>query len=362
MSLVSSGEVKQNPLTGSLFTYPGKPNNNDDIVDPSVQPGDENRIFSNKFPFINYVRHLSNSSDKQRKLSQRYNGLSSLQKATSKVQQNVVSSAIKPLEQMQDNMADTANTGYARGKESNVLGIPGWVRAIPTVSSLAAGINQLRWWKGQDIQAPDIYAKNPNASVALNTLASLRDNPYQQFRAMQDVERRNAFGVNNVGGLSGSQRYMARVASGIGMQNNYANALRQSQLQNNQYKSQYATTAAQLGAQDAANRMAANQFGRNDYVGSHGKKVKGYETGIYNMINAGNSGYTNEFKYRMGNKTLDMYQQNLDEEQKRIADLYNKRTNIPSTATYTYVPVSRYNRLTIPAWPTYTEYLKKYNG
>ena len=37
MSLVSSGEVKQNPLTGSLFTYPGKPNNNDDIVDPRIE-------------------------------------------------------------------------------------------------------------------------------------------------------------------------------------------------------------------------------------------------------------------------------------------------------------------------------------
>ena len=219
------------------------------------------------------------------------------------------------------------------------------MRAIPTAAGLLAGWNQLNWWKRQPINMPDIYAANPNEGRALSALASIRSNPYGPLRQMQDVERRAIANTNGMGGLSGSQRYLANVASTLGLQRNYADVLNAAQAQNNQYKANYASSALQAGQADAARRMEANQFGYNAYTAAHGRKVKGVETGIANILNAMNSGYANEFKYRMGNKTLGIYQQSLDNEKKALAAKYNEPTYVatPTYApTYTYAPTLTY--------------------
>lgn len=228
------------------------------------------------------------------------------------------------------------------------MGVSPIARAIPTLAGLGAGINQTLWWKRQPISAPNTYAPNQNEGVALSTLASLRDNPYNQLRVMQDVERRSVNEMNRAGGLTGSQRYLASVASNLGLQRNYADVLAKSDAQNNAYRAQYANMAANLGAQDAQRRMQANQFDYNAYTAAHGRKVKGFETGIANILNWLQGGFQNEFKYRMGNKTLDMYQQELDQEQKKIAaaykDINNKnrytKINTPKLSSYILPGVS----------------------
>ena len=296
MSRVSSGEVKQNPLTGNITIYPGEPNNNDSLIDSSVNPGDPNRIYSNNFPWIKEVRQIGSTQQKQQNLIKKYGQFSSLAKQTAKTQANVVNSALQPYADVQDAMAQNNIGSYASGKSQNQLGIPGWARAIPTVANMLAGINQLNWWKRQDISAPDIYTSNPNEGRALSVLAGLRDNPTAQLRAMQDVERRMVGNTNGMGGLSGSQRYLSNVAGAIGLQRNYADILNRSNAQTNQYKANYASSALQAGQADAARRMEANQFGYNAYTAAHGRKVKGIETGIANIINGINNGFSNEFK------------------------------------------------------------------
>lgn len=201
---------------------------------------------------------------------------------------------------------------YSEGK--NELGIPGWMRAIPTAAGLLAGWNQLNWWKRQPINMPDIHVANPNEGRALSALASIRSNPYGPLRQMQDVERRAIANTNGMGGLSESQRYLANVASTLGLQRNYADVFNATQAQNNQYKANYASSALQAGQADAARRQEGKSFDYNAYTAAHGHKVKGVETGIANTLNAMNSGYANEFKYRMGNKSLGMFQQSLNEE------------------------------------------------
>lgn len=333
MSRVSSGEVKQTPSTGDVQIYPGSPNNQDSLIDPNVQPGDENRIYSNKFPWINNVRYISSRLQKQRSLSK--NAKSSLAKQTEEVQKRVVNEALEPYGRMQDAMSNGVGN-YAGGKSQDLLGISPMARLLPTVAGLGAGINQLAWWKRQGIDAPDTYAANPNEARALSTLASLRDNPYAQLREMQDVERRTINERNRAGGLTGSQRYLANVASSLGLQKNYANVLAASREANNKYRTQYAQAALTAGAQDAQNRQNANQFGYNAYRDAHGRKVKGIETGIANILSQLQSGFQNEFKYRMGNKTLEMYLQELDNERKKIAALYpDKGTTGTTTSSST---------------------------
>jgi hypothetical protein len=91
--------------------------------------------------------------------------------------------------------------------------------------------------------------------------------------------------MNRAGGLTGSQRYLASVANNLGLQRNYADALYRSNAQTNTNKAQYANIAANLGAQDAQRRMQADQFDYNAYTAAHGRKVKGFETGIANILN-----------------------------------------------------------------------------
>ena len=342
MSRVSSGEVKESP-TGELEIYPGKPNNNDNLIDYDVTPGDANRIYSNNFPLIDDVRSIASKVEKQRSLIK--NAKSSLAKNTTQLQEKVAKMALKPYGELQDAMAGGQMGSYAKAKIPNIMGISPIARAIPTLAGLGAGINQTLWWKRQPISTPNTYAPNQNEGVALSTLASLRDNPYNQLRVMQDVERRSVNEMNRAGGLTGSQRYLASVASNLGLQRNYADVLAKSDAQNNAYRAQYANLAANLGAQDAQRRMQANQFDYNAYTAAHGRKVKGFETGIANILNWLQGGFQNEFKYRMGNKTLDMYQQQLDQEQKKIAAAYEDINNKKSTG-YIFNPT--YWRITHP--------------
>lgn len=328
MSKVSSGEIKESQ-EGRLDMYPGKPNNNDTLIDLSLSEGDPNRVYSNEFPWIDDVRTYALKEEKQRNLAE--NAKSSLAKNTTRVQEKVTKMALKPYGELQDAMAGGQMGSYAKAKIPNIMGVSPIARAIPTLAGLGAGINQTLWWKRQPISAPNTYAANPYEDTALSTLASLKDNPYNQLRAMQDVERRGINEMNRAGGLTGSQRYLAGVASNIGLQRNYADVLAKSDAQNNVYRAQYANLAANLGAQDAQRRMQANQFDYNAYTAAHGRKVKGFETGITNILNWLQGGFQNEFKYRMGNKTLDMYQQQLDQEQQKIAAAYEDINNKKST-------------------------------
>lgn len=338
----------------------GKSGKNENV--PSgIQSNDQNTVFSTKYGYADYVRpvvetlHEKNKPViKQQSLLNKYgNLLGTLGKRTAELNHTEMQKNTKGEMAFLNNAAEMQKNDVRRQLDGDVhyddgkneLGVPGWMRAIPTAAGLLAGWNQLNWWKRQPINMPDIYAANPNEGRALSALASIRSNPYGPLRQMQDVERRAVANTNGMGGLSGSQRYLANVASTLGLQRNYADVLNAAQAQNNQYRANYASSALQAGQADAARRMEANQFGYNAYTAAHGRKVKGVETGIANILNAMNSGFSNEFKYRMGNKTLGMYQQSLDNEEKALAAKYKEPTYVatPTYApTYTYAPMLTY--------------------
>jgi hypothetical protein len=72
----------------------------------------------------------------------------------------------------------------------------------------------------------------------------------------------------------------------------------------------------QEGNTQAQRRQQAAQHDWADYVAAHGRKTKGMETAVANLLNSINQGYANEFKYNTWRETADMYNQQLSNEQK----------------------------------------------
>lgn len=184
----------------------------------------------------------------------------------------------------------------------------GWIpNAITAGLGLAASIGQYVNARNQKLNNPNIYAANPYEQQALTTLAGLRDNPYNQFRAMQDVEARNRYAISQSGGLTGSQKYLANVAGGIGLQRNYADVLQRAHAQNNQYKAQWANAALQTGAQAAQRQMAANQYRDEAYARSHAARQQQMQMAVQNGLGQVQQYYANEFKRDQFNRMMDLY-------------------------------------------------------
>lgn len=151
------------------------------------------------------------------------------------------------------------------------------------------------------------YAENPYSRYALNELSSLRINPYPIMKGVYDQERRNLYAINRAGGLSGAQKYLANIATGIGTQNNIAGALAGIQKQNNEYRSSAMHAALNAGQADRQARMAANQWDLDYYSKSHAAKQQMVEQDWYNALAALQQGYANAFKRHTFNRMMDLY-------------------------------------------------------
>ena len=203
--------------------------------------------------------------------------------------------------------------------------IPWLQRAIPDLAALTAGAAQYSWWKRNPIQYHSTYAGNPYERRILQQLASQRYNPYPELRSNQDAERRAAYSNEQSGALSGAQRYLGRIALGLGSQENNAKVLQNAQNQNINLRNTYANAMSTLGAQEAQRRMQANVHDWDDFQAAHGRKVKGIETGMYNMVNALQNWYANEFKYNSWRDSVALYKEELDDNQRKwIAEMQAK--------------------------------------
>lgn len=283
------------------------------------------------------AKHISDIQEKRRGIEKKYK-YSSLAKSTEKLQNKQINKYVEEnimpgvrLQRMvhQLQQSDEDNR-FAEGKDQNLLGINPFVRLAPTVAGLAAGLGQFGHWAGNKIRYNNTYAENPYQQTALNGLNQLRQNPYPAIRAAYDAESRNAYNMQNAGGLTGAQRYYGMIGNAIANQRGIADIYANTEAQNNALRSQYYNSLLKEGNEIATRRQNAAQHDWSDYVAAHGRKTKGIETGIANLINSINGGFQNEFKYRMGNKTLGMYLQQLDIDRiKALAD-YEKNLRQPS--------------------------------
>lgn len=349
----------------------------------SVSPNDSNVIAGNDIDYIGYYHGKTSKpmsfADQVAPFSARLEALNSLSKepknaklsSLSKQTQNVlgreIDKAKQPLLAQMKEITDRqelqhdleqdpqygpvlANKGkdglpkFKKGSDS-VTNIPWTTRMVPTALGTLAGLAQLNRWGRTPIQYHDTYQESPYSRRALNTLAGIRHNAYRDMRESADAERRSAYANEQAGGMTGGQRYLGRIALGLAGMQNAANISSQAQQLNNKYTQQYGTSMLAEGNQIAQRRQNAAQHDWADYVAAHGRKTKGIETSVANILNQINSGYANEFKYRTWRDTARMYQQELDDNK---LDILARIGNGNSTSTATPATVNRTPSLATP--------------
>ena len=237
-------------------------------------------------------------------------------------------------QQLQHQIEDNIQQYYANcGKDLKrlKLGQDQWGNIVTSGLGMLGGIGQIIHANGQSLNNPNIYAPNQYERQGLTTLANLRDNPYNQLRAMQDVEARNRYAISQSGGLTGAQKYMANVAGGIGLQKNYADVLYRSNEANNKYKAQWANAALQIGAANAQRQQAANQYRDEAYARSHAAREQMRQMGLQNTLGQMQQYYANEFKRRQFERMMDLY---WSEQMGKYPYLYGTRGTSQTTGKF----------------------------
>lgn len=298
--------------------------------------------------------------------------LSSLYKQTLTIQNREADKVKQPLfekmkditdRQAQQNQIEQAGKyqqaiAYAGGKDDPTM-IPWYTRMLPNAVGIAAGLGQLGRWSSEPVKYHNTYAESPYSKLGLNKLASLHDDAYNEIRSVYDAERRAAYANEAAPGLTGSQRYTGRIALGLGAMQTAANAYSNRSARNNAFKQQYANALLTEGNQIASRRQSAAQHDWADFVNAHGRKTKGIETAVANILNQVNSGYANEFKYRTWRDTANLYRQQMNQEQENFLAEMKSRGFDKNGNQIVNVPTIERQKYAMPAM-TYTNPLDSY--
>lgn len=196
---------------------------------------------------------------------------------------------------------------------------------LPYALMAAPIIEQGEYYRGNTPYAENPYVGNATARQALTTLGRLRADNYNQLSQAADSNRQNLYMINNLAGITPGQRLAMLTANN----NNYAK-LRASiaasaNEENNKYKQSYASALLSEGREDAKARMQTNIVQQQNYRDAIAKWRKGIETYGINRNNLIASALQNRFKNLIAGRTLNMYQQELDNERERIARDYRDR-------------------------------------
>lgn len=341
-SLAGKGEsiVNFNQGKASLITEGVK---GQDTIPTSVKPSDDNFIAGNTIdwrdgltfadkaaPATASIEETNNQLNNIKNNSKGY--LSSLYKNTVRVAEKNADAANKDkfdyladlsnqqgmqnqYKEMANNMANCGKSipTYAAGKA--------W---LPGIVGVGNSLLQMHHWLSEPVRYNSTYAQNPYENRVLEGLGGLRQNLYPQQRAIYDAERRGAYGLSNMGGLTSGQRAANRVALALGSGRNMADAIAQNQAANIGLRTNYYKTMGELGQQNRAARMNANQFDRQDFVAAHGAKTKGIETAMANLQQQIGNWYKNDFKYDTWQDTLNLYRQQLDQNQQQLLRQYEE--------------------------------------
>lgn len=347
-SMVGKGESIINYNTGdaSLITKGIKGR---DTEGSSVQDNDNNVIAGNDKDYIGYLHGktpgLMSFADQVAPITARvqmlnslikdnkHPELSSLSKITKHVNTNEVDKIRKPLmNQMKEitdrqayqhdindkyeymaNLNNKYNCGknkYADGKDSWMLGLG---RLIPSVIESGELLN---WMKNKP-KGSNVYASNPYSAAALQKLSQLKYNPYTELKASQDAERRAAYAINQSGGLTGSQKYLGKVASGIAGMKEDADIYRNAQLQNDKYSQNWAQAALQAGEQQAQRRQSANQYDYETYARASGARTKGIETHLAGLSALAQKGIADNIKKSQFDSIMKLYNDQLSSQDRK---------------------------------------------
>lgn len=355
-SLVGKDETLYNPTSGraqlvekgkvGVDNQPSSIKQDDDNIilgnDKNWNTG--NKISQEAKPITLQLMRYNKIEDKLNNL-QKKNNLDSLAKQTQRLNSDMLSRAKQPLldglnklsqiQKTQHDIEDYTNTmnKFAKGKAPGEIP-QSWALAGNMAGTSVSAL-KLAHWLANKPQTTDIYAANRYAPLALRTLNSARINPYSTMQRLQLADRNAAYELANNGGYSGGQRQANRTALALGNQRNIANALESAQEKNIGYRNAAAQAMLQSGESDAARRQSANQYMFDQYVRSHGARVKGIETSLSDLSKFGQQYWADRIKYKQYADTLGLYQQDVNNRKAALQGLYgdNNTTTVPANST-----------------------------
>lgn len=232
---------------------------------------------------------------------------------------------------LQQYQADkAANQFYAKNGKLPKFAEGGWGNAIISGIGALQGLDQYLMARRNTPYRPNTYVDNPYEIDALSTLAGLRMNPYPIMQQLRSAETRTNRAIDRSGGLSAGQRSLGRISALYGTQQNIANTLTNMQLQNNQYKANYAQAALNAGQNNRTARMQSNQWDLDYYSKAHAAQLGGMQMGARNMLQQLQSWQQNDFKRRQFNDTMALYR---DDQARNWAelDMLSRQNNLFNT-------------------------------
>lgn len=176
---------------------------------------------------------------------------------------------------------------------------------LPQLASAYAGFIDAR---KQPVSRINSYVPNRYAGMALPILAGLRVNSSPVLRDIDNKYNSYVRQLNSQYSLTAGQKQLYQLAAMYNSQMAKAMAIYDSQIQNNKYNSDFASTALSLGAKDAENRISTSQYDKQYYdkaISAKNKVIDSYLADIYKSSGAVVSDLMNS---RILNAMLNRYQ------------------------------------------------------
>lgn len=193
---------------------------------------------------------------------------------------------------------------------------------LPSIMGVGEGLIRANYANKQRVESPNTYFKNPYAGRALQELASLRYDVNPEILAYQNGMRRSKYAIDQSGGLTAGQKYMART----GMYNDYLNGLSKLYANasdvNNKYRQQYAQALMSQGEEDRKYQTSAARYDNEVYAKAQAARRamrdQALKDVMENIYRADKRGFDN----KVWKQTNDLYKQQLSEQAaQRLADI-----------------------------------------
>lgn len=235
-----------------------------------------------------------------------------------------------------------------------------FLSAAPYIAGIMAPISQYNYYKNMTPMAQNSYVANPVSRQALQTLGSMRYDPYNQVQAVRDTYRQGVYNINQAGALTSGQRLAALSAQNTGYAKNLADIYGKADEINNDYKKLYAQALLESGEHAATRQQQALATQQENYRQAVAKKRLGIETAQKGMLQIGNTLAKNLFDQKnfnesqaYNNKIIDLYSSNNALDAIRLQnDIQSKQDEInairkakklPKTYVQKYTPIINAN-------------------
>lgn len=189
-----------------------------------------------------------------------------------------------------------------------------WAYSLPGVMT---GIGQYITAKTSKPKSVDIYAPNRYLPGALQRLSQMRINAQPLIDEAIRQSRMARYNALQSGGLTAGQRWLDNVVRDAQTADALAKIRRDVQMQNNAYNTAYAQAAIAAGQEEAKQRQMANQYNEEYFARAHAARQAGMNAGLYNMAANIQQMGKNEFRRRMFNSNLDVWQQEVRNKQSK---------------------------------------------